>query len=220
MINIAIDGPSASGKSTIAKRLAKKLGYTHIDTGSMYRAIALACIKECADLENEAVCYEIAKNSELALKTDGSIFLNDDDVSRLIRKETVSQGASKVSKFASVRELLVDKQRSIAASKGFVMDGRDITSVVLPDAEVKIYQTADVSVRAKRRYEELIKNGVDVSYDVLFDELVQRDYRDMNRDVSPLIRVDDALHIDTTYLSIDEIVALILKYIESRDLND
>lgn len=220
MINIAIDGPSASGKSTIAKRLAKKLGYIHIDTGSMYRTIAYACIINGADLEDEAACYEIAKRSDLSLKTDGSIHLNGEDVSRLIRSDAVSKGASMVSKFPSIRELLVEKQRNIAKSKGFVMDGRDITSVVLKDAEVKVYQTADVAVRAKRRYEELTKSGHDVSYDSLYEELVERDHRDMNREASPLIKVEDAIEIDTTDLSIDEIVTLILKYIESRDLND
>lgn len=220
MINIAIDGPSASGKSTIAKRLAKKLGYTHIDTGAMYRTIAYACIVKGIDLEDEAACFKIAQESELSLKTDGSIFLNGEDVSRLIRSDAVSKGASMVSKFASVREILVKKQQEIAKSKGFVMDGRDITSVVLKDAEVKIYQTADVAVRAKRRYDELINSGHDVSYDSLYEELVDRDYRDMNRDASPLIKVEDAIEIDTTHLSIDEIVALIIKHIESRDFND
>lgn len=220
MINIAIDGPSASGKSTIAKRLAKALNYTHIDTGAMYRAVALKCILEHVDLEDEAACLKVAQKSEISLKTDGSIFLDGDDVSRLIRSDEVSQGASKVSKFASIREILVGMQRKIASKKGFVLDGRDITSVVLPDAEVKIYQTADVGVRAQRRYEELLKAGHEVSFDSLYDELVERDYRDMNRESSPLIKVEDALEIDTTYLSIDEVVSLIMEYIESRNLND
>lgn len=220
MINIAIDGPSASGKSTIAKRLAKALNYTHIDTGSMYRAVALKCILEHVDLEDEQACLQVARNSEISLKTDGSIYLDGDDVSRLIRTDEVSQGASKVSKFASVREILVAMQRKIASKKGFVLDGRDITSVVLPDAEVKIYQTADVGVRAQRRFEELKNAGFDVSFDDLYNELVERDTRDMNRESSPLVKVKDALEIDTTHLSIDEVVALIMEYIESRKLND
>ncbi|QIK70147.1 (d)CMP kinase [Erysipelothrix sp. HDW6C] len=220
MINIAIDGPSASGKSTIAKQLAKKLGYIHIDTGAMYRAVALECLNRNVDLDNETACYDVARVSDISLKTDGSIFVNGDDVSRLIRTDAVSQGASKVSKFKSVRELLVDKQRKIAAKKGFVLDGRDITSVVLPDAEVKIYQTADVAVRAKRRFDELSAAGFDVNYDSLFDELVERDERDMNRSESPLVKVADALEINTTHLSVDEVVNLVMGYIESRGLND
>lgn len=216
MINIAIDGPSASGKSTIAKRLAKDLGYTHIDTGAMYRAVAYECIRQNVDLEDEVACFEVAMKTEIELSPEGSIFVNGEDVSNNIRTDEVSQGASKVSKFARIRELLVAKQRKMAEKKGFVMDGRDITSVVLPDAEIKIFQTADVTVRAQRRFEELTKKGFDVEFDTLYKELVDRDFRDMNREESPLIKVEDAIEIDTTYLSVDEIVALIKKYIESR----
>lgn len=220
MINIAIDGPSASGKSTIAKKLAKMLGYTHIDTGAMYRGVALECLNRGVDLEDEKACYQVALDCDIVLQTDGSIIINGDDVTRLIRSDAVSFGASTVSKHASVRNVLVEKQRMMARKKGFVLDGRDITSVVLPDAEVKIYQTADVGVRAKRRYDELIGMGLDVNYDDLFDELVERDERDMTRSESPLVKVDDAIAIDTTYLSADDIVALIMKHVESRINHD
>ena len=132
----------------------------------------------------------------------------------------VSQGASVISKYKEVRSTLVDQQRRIASKKGFVLDGRDITSVVLPDAEVKIFQTADVAVRAKRRFEEMVQNGQDVEFDDVYNDLVDRDHRDTTRSESPLIKVDGALEIDTTNLSIEEIVVLVMNYIESRGLND
>ncbi|MEG0327868.1 MAG: (d)CMP kinase [Erysipelothrix sp.] len=220
MFNIAIDGPSASGKSTIAKRLAKELGFTHIDTGAMYRAVGYYCLTNGVDLDDEKECVLAANNIDLNLKTDGSVFVNGEDVSNLIRNDKVSYAASKVSKFAGVRQKLVDMQRKIASKKGYVLDGRDITSVVLPDAEVKVYQTADVSVRAKRRYDEMINSGMKVDFDEIYDDLVERDYRDMNRSESPLIKVDDALEINTTYLEIDDVVNLVKEYIESRGLND
>lgn len=220
MFNIAIDGPSASGKSTIAKALAKRLGFTHIDTGAMYRAVALVCMNEGVDLNNEEACYSVVKDVDISLKTDGDIYINGKDVSFDIRNDEVSKGASLVSKHASVRDVLVTLQRRIAAKKGFVLDGRDITSVVLPDAEVKIFQTADVRVRAMRRYEEMVHNGLKVSLDDVYDDLVERDNRDMTRSVSPLVKVDGALEINTTSFTIDEIVTLVMNYIESRGLND
>lgn len=220
LFNIAIDGPSASGKSTIAKALAKALNFTHIDTGSMYRAIAYLCISSNIDLNDEKAVVDKCSQTRLRLLSDGSIEANGQDLSYLIRNDQVSKGASMVSKYKEVRSILVDQQRQIAAAKGFVLDGRDITSVVLPDAEVKIFQTADVAVRAKRRFDEMIKNGQDVVYDDVFNDLVERDLRDTTREESPLIKVPGALEIDTTYLTIEEIVELVMNYIESRGLND
>lgn len=220
MFNIAIDGPSASGKSTIAKALAKALNFTHIDTGSMYRAIAYLCISSNIDLNDEKAVVDKCSQTRLRLLSDGSIEANGQDLSYLIRNDQVSKGASMVSKYKEVRSILVDQQRQIAAAKGFVLDGRDITSVVLPDAEVKIFQTADVAVRAKRRFDEMIKNGQNVVYDDVFNDLVERDLRDTTREESPLIKVPGALEIDTTYLTIEEIVELVMNYIESRGLND
>ncbi len=220
MFNIAIDGPSASGKSTIAKALAKRLGFIHIDTGAMYRAVAYVCIEKNIDLEDEAAVVHVCETMSLSLKLDGSIYANNEDVSYLIRNDRVSKGASIVSKYKKVRAILVEKQQQIAAAKGFVMDGRDITSVVLTDAEVKIFQSADVRVRAQRRYQEMIECGQDVSFNDVFNDLVERDERDTNRTESPLIKVEGALEIDTTNLSIEEIVELVMNYIESRGLND
>ncbi|EFY09696.1 (d)CMP kinase [Erysipelothrix rhusiopathiae] len=220
MFNIAIDGPSASGKSTIAKQLAKKLGFVHIDTGAMYRAVALICLNQDIDLNDEKACFNIVKDLKIELPEENMILVNGQDVSLLIRNDKVSKAASQVSKHRSVRDVLVSIQRDIASKKGFVLDGRDITSVVLPDAEVKIFQTADASVRARRRYNELIKNGIKTTYEEVHSDLVERDERDMNRQESPLIKVEDAIEINTTSMSIEEVVSQIVNIIESRNLND
>ncbi|AYV34538.1 (d)CMP kinase [Erysipelothrix rhusiopathiae] len=220
MFNIAIDGPSASGKSTIAKQLAKKLGFVHIDTGAMYRAVALICLNQDIDLNDEKACFNIVKDLKIELPEENMILVNGQDVSLLIRNDKVSKAASQVSKHKSVRDVLVSIQRDIASKKGFVLDGRDITSVVLPDAEVKIFQTADASVRARRRYNELIKNGIKTTYEEVHSDLVERDERDMNRQESPLIKVEDAIEINTTSMSIEEVVSQIVNIIESRNLND
>ncbi|MDE8257775.1 (d)CMP kinase [Erysipelothrix rhusiopathiae] len=220
MFNIAIDGPSASGKSTIAKQLAKKLGFVHIDTGAMYRAVALICLNQDTDLNDEKACFNIVKDLKIELPEENMILVNGQDVSLLIRNDKVSKAASQVSKHRSVRDVLVSIQRDIASKKGFVLDGRDITSVVLPDAEVKIFQTADASVRARRRYNELIKNGIKTTYEEVHSDLVERDERDMNRQESPLIKVEDAIEINTTSMSIEEVVSQIVNIIESRNLND
>ena len=218
MFNIAIDGPSASGKSTIAKRLAKILNFTHIDTGAMYRAIAYGCIKKGIDLDDEALCVEEAHKSVIELLSNGEIFLNDMNVTRAIRNDKVSLAASKVSKYKGVREHLVHLQQEMASKKGFVMDGRDITSVVLKDAELKIYQTADAKVRAQRRYLELVEKNPDIDLDDVYNDLVKRDEQDMNRSESPLIKVEDAVEINTTYLTIDESVELIMSMLRDRGL--
>lgn len=218
MFNIAIDGPSASGKSTIAKQIAKKLGFVHIDTGAMYRALAYDCIKKGVNLDDEASVVKVATNTDIELLDNGEIFLNDINVSRSIRKNEVSLAASKVSKYKKVREILVSLQQKMASKKGYVMDGRDITSVVLRDAEIKIYQTADVRVRAQRRFTELVDKGEVVDYDEIYQDLLKRDAQDMNRKESPLTKVEDAIEIDTTYLSIDESVALIVSVIKDRGL--
>ncbi|WP_323615545.1 (d)CMP kinase [Erysipelothrix rhusiopathiae] len=220
MFNIAIDGPSASGKSTIAKQLAKKLGFVHIDTGAMYRAVALICLNQDIDLNDEKACFNIVKDLEIELPEENMILVNGQDVSLLIRNDKVSKVASQVSKHKSVRDVLVSIQRDIASKKGFVLDGRDITSVVLPDAEVKIFQTADAGVRARRRFNELIKNGIKTTYEEVHSDLVERDERDMNRQESPLIKVEDAIEINTTSMSIEEVVSQIVNIIESRNLND
>ncbi len=218
MFNIAIDGPSASGKSTIAKALAKLLNFTHIDTGAMYRAIAYDCLKNKIDLDDEEACSKLAEATEIELLGEGQVFLNGSNVTYAIRSEEISKAASQISKYKAVREKLVRLQQEIASKKGYVMDGRDITSVVLPDAEIKIFQNADASVRAKRRFYEQAEKGLEVDYQDIFDDLVERDAQDINRSESPLIKVDDAIEIDTTYLSIAESVELIMSIIKDRGL--
>lgn len=218
MFNIAIDGPSASGKSSIAKGLAKRLNLIHIDTGAMYRTIAFACLSEGVSLDSELICTQIAEDSDIRFDQEGNIYLNDVDVSQKIRHDKISKAASIVSQHAGVRVILVKKQQEMAKTKGFIMDGRDITSVVLPDAELKVYQTADVNIRAKRRYEQFLDQGLDVDYDEILKDLKARDYRDMNREHSPLVKVEDAFEIDTTYLNIDEVISLIINQLESRNL--
>ncbi|MBK2404387.1 (d)CMP kinase [Erysipelothrix sp. strain 2 (EsS2-7-Brazil)] len=220
MFNIAIDGPSASGKSTIAKQLAKKLGFVHIDTGAMYRAVALICLNQDIDLNDEKACFNIVKDLVIELPEENMILVNGEDVSLLIRNDRVSKAASQVSKHKLVRDVLVSIQRDIASKKGFVLDGRDITSVVLPDAEVKIFQTADAGVRARRRFNELVKNGIETTYEAVHADLLERDARDMNRQESPLIKVEDAIEINTTSMSIEDVVSQIINIIESRNLND
>ncbi|AZK44257.1 (d)CMP kinase [Erysipelothrix piscisicarius] len=220
MFNIAIDGPSASGKSTIAEQLAKKLGFVHIDTGAMYRAVALICLNQDIDLNDEKACFNIVKDLVIELPEENMILVNGEDVSLLIRNDRVSKAASQVSKHKSVRDVLVSIQRDIASKKGFVLDGRDITSVVLPDAEVKIFQTADAGVRARRRFNELVKNGIETTYEAVHADLLERDARDMNRQESPLIKVEDAIEINTTSMSIEDVVSQIINIIESRNLND
>lgn len=205
--SIAIDGPAGAGKSTIAKRLASKLGYVYIDTGAMYRAITLFYVDKGIDCEDEDAV--IAKLDEISVSIryiDGvqHVFLNGTDVNDLIRTQAVSDNASKISAIAKVREKLVAIQQEMARSENVVMDGRDIGSVVLPNADLKIYLTASVKVRAKRRYDELIAKGEEARIEDIEKEIEERDYRDMHRDASPLVRVPDAKLADTSDLNIDE----------------
>ncbi len=205
-INIAIDGPSAAGKSTIAKELCKKLGYVHLDTGAMYRCTALKALRQGIAMDDEdSVCKMLAE-TEIVLTPDGRVFLDGEDVSKAIREDEVSMRASDVSKLQNVRRDLVKRQQDMAAAKGFIMDGRDIGTVVLPNAEVKIYMTASARARAKRRYLQNIENGIETSdIDTLEAEIKARDEQDMNREFSPLRKADDAVEIDTSDMSIEEV---------------
>lgn len=218
MFNIAIDGPSASGKSSIAKQLAQKLGFVHIDTGAMYRALGLMCLNEDIDMGSEELCYETLKKMDIKLDEQNRVFINGEDVSEAIRQNTVSEAASKVSQHQKVRHLMVEMQRNMAKEKGFVMDGRDITSVVLPDAEIKIFQTADPKIRAERRYLELQKRGSNPDFEAIYEDLLKRDHRDQTRENSPLIKVEDAIEIDTSHMSIEEVVSKIMEMIDRKGL--
>ena len=205
-INIAIDGPGAAGKSTIAKCLAKKLNYVHLDTGAMYRSTAYKALQNHISLEDEEAVCKMLENTKIQLATDGSIFLDGEDVSDKIRTNEMSLAASLVSKLAKVRRMLVERQQEMAKEKGFIMDGRDIGTVVLKDAEVKIYMTATPMGRAKRRYEQNIAKNIPTgSIEEIAREIAERDLQDMTRENSPLKKADDAIEIDTSDMSIEEV---------------
>ena len=205
-INIAIDGPGAAGKSTIAKCLAKKLNYVHLDTGAMYRSTAYKALQNHISLEDEEAVCKMLENTKIQLATDGSIFLDGEDVSDKIRTNEISLAASLVSKLAKVRRMLVERQQEMAKEKGFIMDGRDIGTVVLTDAEVKIYMTATPMARAKRRYDQNIAKNIPTgSIEEIAREIAERDLQDMTRENSPLKKADDAVEIDTSDMSIEEV---------------
>ena len=213
-INIAIDGPSAAGKSTIAKELAKILNYVHLDTGAMYRSTALKALQCGIALDDEAAVCEMLKNTEITLTPDGKVFLDGKDVSTDIRADEVSMAASDVSKLEKVRADLVARQQEMAKAKGFIMDGRDIGTVVLKDAEVKIYMTASAYARAERRYKQNIEKGIPTSdIETIAKEIAERDYQDMHREHSPLRKADDAIEIDTSYMSKEEVADAVMKIV-------
>ena len=209
MKQIAIDGPAGAGKSTIAKRLAAELGYVYIDTGAMYRTIALFCLRQQADLNDEEVVSALAAEAELDIRyLDGvqHMFLKEEDVSETIRTEEVSQAASKVSQYPKVREELVRMQQELAAQYDVVMDGRDIGTKVLPNASLKIYLTASVEVRAERRYKEYLQKGLPCDLEEIKKDIAERDHSDMTREHSPLCKAEDALTVDTSDMNVEEVV--------------
>lgn len=214
-LQIAIDGPVAAGKGTVAKLVAKRLGFLYVDTGAMYRVAALLAKEHQIDWADEAKVSELVGQADIGMRnpTDGevdgrqtTVTVDGRDVSWAIRTEDMSRGASAVAKLPQVRAVLVQKQQTIAASQDVVMEGRDITFRVLPNATLKIYLTADESVRAKRRHQELLTRGEDVSYDQVLQDLKQRDKQDMERATDPLQVVADAWVLDTTQLTIEEVV--------------
>ena len=208
-INIAIDGPSAAGKSTIAKKCAKLLGYSHLDTGAMYRCVAYKAKKEGIDWNDEEKLAEMIKNMKIDFNKDGKVYLDHEDVSQKIRTNDISMGASSVSRHLKVRECLVELQQQIAKNKGYILDGRDIGTVVLKDAELKIYLVASASARAERRIKEYIEKGIDFDRDEIIKDIERRDYQDTHREHSPLKKAEDAIEIDSSDLTIDEVVSKI-----------
>lgn len=215
-INIAIDGPSGAGKSTIARALAEKLNITYLDTGAMYRTLGLKALREGIDLADEKSIIEMLNRTKVEIKfADGKQiqYLDDENVATAIREHRVSKAASDISKIPDVREKLVALQREIALGNDIVLDGRDITSYVLPNAKYKFYITASSEERASRRYKELIARGENVSYKQILSDIIDRDNNDMNRKCCPLIRTDDSFFLDTTNNSIDEVLDIIIKEI-------
>lgn len=214
-INIAIDGPSAAGKSTIARSLAEKLGYVHLDTGAMYRCAALKARRSGLSLQDEEGICRMLQETEILLTPEGRVFLDGEDVTREIRTDENSMATSTVSGLAGVRRELVRRQQQMASARGFIMDGRDIGTVVLPDAEVKVFMTASPMARARRRYEQNIEKNLPTgTVEEIAAEIAQRDEQDMNRRESPLRKADDAAEIDTSDLSIEETVACVYRLAE------
>lgn len=216
---IAIDGPAGAGKSTVAKRVAKELGFVYVDTGAMYRAIGLDCVRKGIDLDDEIKVVENAETVKVSISyVDGTqaVILNGENVNGFIRTPEIGEAASKVSAYKRVREILVDFQQKLTGTTNVVMDGRDIASVVLPNAQVKIYLDASVEVRAKRRYDELIAKGESADLKSIEEDVKERDYRDMHRDNSPLVKVPEATLIDSSYMTIEEVVNSIISEVKSR----
>ena len=215
--NIAIDGPSSAGKSTIAKKVAARLGTTYLDTGAMYRALTLSALRKGADLESEPAILAVLDESEIHLtQVEGhqTVFLNDEDVTETIRSTDVTKNVSVVSSHEKVRAEMVRRQQRFAEKGAIVMDGRDIGTVVLPNADLKIYLVASAEERALRRYHESVAKGMTVSLEQLTEDMKARDHYDMNREASPLRKADDAVELDTTHLSIDAVVETVLNLIK------
>lgn len=207
-IAIAIDGPAAAGKSTVAKMVAQKLSYIYIDTGAMYRALTERALEKNIDLNDEEALVNLLEQTEIELKQslDGQIVtVNGHDVTLSIRTQSVTNNVSYVAKHPRIRKEMVERQQALAKKRGVVMDGRDIGTHVLPDAEVKVFLIATVEERAKRRYEENIQKGFPSNLEELKKEIEQRDHIDSKREASPLIKADDAVEIDTTSLSINDV---------------
>ena len=219
MINIAIDGPAGAGKSTIAKAVAARKNYLYVDTGAMYRAMALFILRKGIDPDDAEGISNTCGEADISIEyRDGAqvVLLGGENVNDKIRTPKVSDMASRTSVNGDVRRKLVELQQKLARKQNVVMDGRDIGTVVLPDARVKIYLTASVDVRADRRYKELIEKGEEADLDEIRDQIRERDERDMNRDISPLRQADDAVLVDTSDLTIDEVADKILAIIDEK----
>ncbi|MBP1551128.1 MAG: (d)CMP kinase [Oscillospiraceae bacterium] len=216
---IALDGPSGAGKSTIAKRLSAELGFVYVDTGAMYRTVGLYCLQNNVDINDEAAVGAVLGNINIELKyIDGEqrILLNGTDVSKDIRLNEVSMAASKTSAYKAVRAFLLDAQRNVAKTQSVIMDGRDIGTVVLPDAEIKIFIVGDATVRAKRRHKELQEKGQNISLQEVLEDIITRDHNDTNRAEAPLKQAKDAVLLDTTYKNFDEAYEAVLDIVKSK----
>ncbi|SES67112.1 (d)CMP kinase [Anaerobranca gottschalkii] len=219
-IKIAIDGPAGAGKSTVAKRLAKELGYYYIDTGAMYRALTFKALKKKYNINDEDSLKELLKKTTIEIRKNGccenQIYIDNKNVTYEIRQPEVSNHVSIVAKSKHVRDYMLDLQRKMASQGGVVMDGRDIGSVVLPNAEVKFFLTASLEARAKRRQQELEKKGYYSDLETIAEEIALRDKIDQEREYSPLIQCPDAIYIDTSNYTVDEVVEILKKEIEKK----
>lgn len=218
MISVAIDGPSGAGKSSLARRLAAEKGYNYVDTGALYRTIGLYALQNGADVTNARHISALLPKIDIEIKYDNGeqkMYLNGENVSAMIRTEPVSMAASAVSAHPEVREFLLDTQRKMARENNVIMDGRDIGTVILPDADVKIFLTASPEARAQRRYKELSEKGQEVNYEAVLEDINRRDYNDMHRENAPLRQADDAVQVDTSDLSFEEAFEKLLGIINS-----
>lgn len=211
---VAIDGPAGSGKGTLAKALAEKFNLVNIDTGATYRCVALKTLRNNISLDEVDKIIEISKNIDIDLKQDGRVFLDGTDVTKEIRSKEVTEIVSQISSITPVRKNMVDIQRKIAEGNDVVMEGRDITTVVFPEAKYKFYLDASLESRAKRRYEENLTKGIDMTYEEVYENIKKRDYNDMHKEVGALTKTKDQIYIDTTNLTVDEEVKIIGKIIE------
>lgn len=215
-INIAIDGPSAAGKSTIAKLLASHLGYSYLDTGAMYRCVGYLSKQIGIDENDEDALTEMIHGMKISFDHQQNVYINDENVTLNIRTNEMSMRASNVSKHKNVRAALVALQQEIAKEQGYILDGRDIGTVVLPNAQLKIFMVASCEARALRRMKENQQKGIEADYQVILEDIQKRDYQDSHRSNSPLKKADDAIEIDTSDMSIDEVVNMILELVKAK----
>lgn len=216
---VAIDGPAGAGKSTIAKKIAKKMQLIYVDTGAMYRAMALFLLRNHVSPEDAAAIEKTCEDAEIGIcyeKGQQVVYLNGENVNDLLRSEEVGKMASISSQIKSVRRKLVDLQRRLAETTDVIMDGRDIGTCVLPDADVKIYLTASSRVRAQRRFDELQEKGIACNFDEIEKDIIERDRRDMTREESPLMKAEDAIEVDTSDMSIEQVIATIIRICEEK----
>ena len=215
-ITVAIDGPAAAGKSTVAKLIAQKLGITYIDTGAMYRAYTWYCMNQGVDCNDHEASIQFVGKVDILLKPDGTVLCNGTDVTRAIREPIISLNVSPIATYKEVRLFLVDLQRKMAGENSVIMDGRDIGTYVLPNADVKIYQIASVETRAIRRYDENIAKGIQCTLEEIEEDVRRRDYVDSHRDFAPLKCAPDAITLDTSFMSIEEVVNAIIDIINKK----
>ena len=217
MINIAIDGPAGAGKSSVAKAVAKELGFIYVDTGALYRAVGVNALKNNIKTDDKEAVIAMLPDTKVELRyVDGvqRVILNDEDVSETIRMPEASMAASNVSAIPEVRAFLLNLQHDMAEKNNVIMDGRDIGTVILPDAQYKFFLTATAKVRADRRFKELKEKGIDVDYNALLEEIIQRDYNDSHRATAPLKQADDAIFVDSSNMNLEESINHILSFIK------
>lgn len=216
---VAVDGPAGSGKGTVTKKIEEKLGFLNLDTGATYRCVALQTLREGLSLENEKEIIEIANSIDIKIDNTGEkdiILLNGENVSKEIRTKEVTSIVSQISSIIPVREKMVEVQRNLAKGKNVIVEGRDIGTVVFPNADVKIYLDASEEIRAKRRYEENVQNGIDATYEEVLENVKMRDYNDIHKPYGALKKADDAIVVDSTDLTIEEVVKKIEDIIRNK----